>query len=398
MDPTHAMVRPLRCLSQTVVMRPTSESTPEPVPMICPRCRAIYNPEKVFCPVDGARLSDRLEPDSLDESPSAPCSSVIAGRYELGSLIGQGSMARVYAARDLSAHCDVAVKILSRLYAESEGERRRFFREARAALKINHPNVVKVLDVGRRIDGRPFIVIEYLRGESLGECLRRRKHLPLDTALPILRDAALGLAAVHEAGIVHRDVKPDNIFLVGEPDASESVRLVDFGLAKLHVHGGRSSQAGTTLGTAAYMPPEQVLSEMVDARADIYSLGVVMFRTLAGHLPFESEKDLDMLAHQVLLQAPPPSWFLDGLDPNVDAVAMRAMRKHPDNRYPDMTAFAEDIDRLVGGKADELSTGFDVVEPDVYRPTSDLGRETALLFCRKLGMTPPTWVTVDASP
>lgn len=386
------MVRPALRSDQA-----TTDSTPAPVPMICPRCKTIYGPNKAFCPLDGARLTDRLEPDVLDESPSAPCSTVMAGRYEMGPLIGHGSMARVYVARDLSTGRDVAVKVLSRRYAESESERRRFFREARAALAIDHPNVVKVLDVGRRIDGRPFIVIEYLHGESLGECLRRRKHLPVEIALPIVRDAALGLAAVHEAGIVHRDVKPDNIFLVGETDAPEGVRLVDFGLAKLHAHGGGSQGGGTTMGTAAYMPPEQVLSDVVDARADVYSLGVVLFRTLAGHLPFESEKDLDMLAHQVLLQAPPPSWFLEGLDPKADAVTMRAMRKNPANRYSTMHAFAEDIERLLHGVEDEH--GFEAVdpEPDVFRPTTDLGRETALLFCRKLGMAPPSWLAAEAS-
>lgn len=360
--------------------------------MICPRCRAVYDPDKVFCPTDGARLSDRLEPDASEESPSAPCSTVIAGRYELGSLIGQGSMARVYSARDLSTQVNVAVKILSRRFAEIESERRRFFREARAALTIDHPNVVKVLDVGRRIDGRPFIVIEHLQGESLGECLRRRKQMPLNTALPIFRDAALGLQAVHEAGIVHRDVKPDNIFLLGEPDAPTGVRLVDFGLAKLHAHKG--SKSGTTLGTAAYMPPEQVLSEVVDARADIYSLGVVVFRALTGHLPFEGENDLDMLAHQVLLRAPPPSWFLDSLDARVDSIVLHAMRKHPDNRYADMGAFARDLQRLIHDEPIAMSDG---ALTDVYRPSTELGLETTRLFCRKLGMSAP-WEETEGPP
>lgn len=368
-------------------MRTPSDSTPDAVPMICPRCREVYAPEKVFCPTDGARLTDRLEPDTLDESPTAPCSTVIAGRYDLGSLIGQGSMARVYAAKDLSTQSDVAVKILSRKYAESESERRRFFQEARAALAIDHENVVKVLDVGRRIDGRPFIVIEYLHGESLGECLRRRKLLDLATALPILRYAALGLSAVHEAGIVHRDVKPDNIFLVGEPDAPTGVRLVDFGLAKLHAHVGKTPTVGTTLGTAAYMAPEQVLSEAVDARADIYSIGVVMYKALTGHLPFESKQDLDMLAHQVLLQAPPPSWLLEGLDPRADAIVMRAIRKNPDNRYPTMADFALDIERLMDGEPFDERVG--TAEPDAYVPNTKLGREATLLFCRKLGTEPP---------
>jgi serine/threonine-protein kinase len=181
-------------------------------------------------------------------------------------------------------------------------------------------------------------------------------------------------------------VKPDNIFLVGEADAPREVRLVDFGLAKLHGNKRRASKPGITLGTAAYMPPEQVLSEKVDARADVYSLGVVMFRALTGHLPFEGENDLDMLSHQVLLQAPPPSWFFDHLYTSVDTIVQHAMCKHPDNRYQDMACFARDIEKLI---AKEEISPKNKVQRDAYRPSTPLGMETALLFCQKLGITPP---------
>jgi serine/threonine-protein kinase len=137
------------------------------------------------------------------------------------------------------------------------------------------------------------------------------------------------------------------------------------------------------------MPPEQVLSEPVDARADIYSLGVVMFRVITGHLPFESERDLDMLAHQVLLPPPPPSWFFDGLDPRVDALVCRAMRKHPDNRYPDMVTFAADLGKLIDRTDECIYVPDAPVEPDVYLPKSELGVQTTLLFCQKLGVQPP---------
>ena len=357
--------------------------------MVCPRCGRSYSAKKAFCPQDGARLSDRLDPDALDDSDGVGRSGLMAGRYALGALIGHGSMARVYTARDVATDQDVAVKVLSRKYAESDAEQRRFFREARATLQIRHPNVIKLLDVGRRSDGRPYLVIEYLHGETLGEAVRRRKRLPLEIALPILRDAALGLTAVHEAGIVHRDVKPDNIFLVGEPDAPEGVRLVDFGLAKLHAHGAKSSQTATAMGTAAYMPPEQVLSEKVDARADIYSLGVVMFRTISGQLPFESVNDLDMLAHQILLPTPPPSWFLDDLDPKVDALVACALRKHPDNRFATMAAFADGIASLIDGTGSSLTLPRLVVDPDIYQPTTEMGRLATLVFCKTLGVPPP---------
>jgi serine/threonine-protein kinase len=331
----------------------------------------------------------------LDESPIAPCSTIIAGRYDVARLIGQGSMARVYAARDLVTGGSVAIKILSRRYADSERERARFFREARAALQIKHPNVVKVLDVGRRVDGRPFIVIEYLQGESLGECVRRRGRMPLEVALRIVRDAARGLRAVHEAGIVHRDVKPDNIFLVGESGSPTGVRLVDFGLAKLHAHTGATTHSSITLGTAAYMPPEQVLSEEVDARADVYALGVVFFRVLTGHLPFESQKDLDMLAQQVLLQPPPASWIVEGLDQRIDLIVQRALRKNPSNRYPSMAQLLEDLTTLIGGNGASIEQVPLVVEPDEYMPTTDSGKKAALLFCGTLGIAEPGWVNVS---
>lgn len=367
-----------------------------PARVYCPRCSCSYEGHRAFCPIDGARLSE--EPansidQAVDPSPTAIGSTLVAGRYDIEQLIGQGSMARVYRAVDRVTGEQVALKLLARNYAEKERECKRFFHEARAVLCIDHPNVVKVLDVGRRADGRPFIVIEYLRGESLGECLRRRGALPLRESIRILHLAALGLSAVHRAGIVHRDVKPDNIFLLGPIDAPTGVRLVDFGLAKLHGNKPGGEQRRWTMGTAAYMPPEQVLSEKVDARADVYSLGVVLFRCITGHLPFEGPNDLDMLAHQVLQQAPPPSWLVDELDPRVDAVVARATRKCPCNRYPDMDSLAHDLDRLQtsGPLLDDT-----LVTVDRYTPTSPLGRDVAVLFCNRLGIDAP-WKSMGQS-
>jgi len=357
--------------------------------MYCSRCHREYDDSTAFCPADGSRLLDERPVRDLDETPSTPAAAVIAGRYRLGAMLGQGSMARVYHAVDLVTRESVAVKVLSKHYAAKDSERIRFFREAKAILQIQHPHVVKVLDVGRWTDGRPFIVIEYLKGESLGARLRRDKRLEPEVALRLLRDAAAGLEAVHAAAIVHRDVKPDNIFLVGEPGAPSGVRLVDFGLAKLHSH--HSSEAGTALGTAAYMPPEQVLSEKVDARADVYALGVVLFRALTGHLPFEGERNVDLLSHQVLLAAPPPSWFVENLDPRIDRLVQRAMRKRPDNRYPSMATMLADMRTIIDDPDKPLAEAPPTVEPDVYTPTTRLGRDAALLFCRKLGVEPPAW-------
>lgn len=352
--------------------------------LVCPRCRRLWPASRTFCPEDGARLADHLEPDAVDASASTLEARLIDRRYEIGSLIGHGTMARVYSAVDLQTGRCVAVKILHHKYATMDRERRRFLREAKAALAIDHPSVVKVLDVGKCPDGRPFLVIEQLEGESLGECLRRRKSLPVGRVLEVAWRAALGLCAVHDAGIVHRDVKPDNIFLVGERDAPTGVRLFDFGLAKLHQEG--SMQSGDILGTAAYMPPEQVVGEEVDARSDVYALGVVMFRALTGHLPFEDPNDLELVAQQLLLPPPPPSWFLEGLDPRIDQVVVRAMRKRPENRYGGMRPLAADLQTLVSGAHAAVTPPDLSVEPDVYDPVTESGAQAYALLVRTLGV------------
>ena len=359
--------------------------------MHCPRCHRTYAQGITYCADDGARLTDTLglEEDGGRPSLTTLRTPVLAGRYELGSLIGHGAMARVYRARDREDGSEVAVKILAVRYATDRREHERFFREAGAAVRIDHPNVVKVRDVGRReADGRPYLVVELLRGEPLGDILRRQGTIDAPHLLPLIRDAAAGLAAAHEAGIVHRDIKPDNLFLVDRGDGTPSAKIVDFGLAKLHTHA--SSQSGTALGTAAYMPPEQVLSEEVDARADVYALGVVTFRALTGHLPFDGDTDLDLLAHQLFNAAPPPSWIAHGLPPEVDALVVRALRKRPENRYPDMGAMLADLDALLAGRP--VAASPPPMLPDLYVPRSDLARDAARLFCRRLGAPLPPFL------
>jgi serine/threonine-protein kinase len=352
--------------------------------MHCPRCQRVYEATTAFCPTDGARLIADLE----DDSPRSKQGRLLSGRYRLDRVIGHGAMARVYRGHDVETDAQVAIKVLSAKQGADPRARERFFREASAAVRIDHPNVIKVLDVGRREhDGRPYMVIELLHGEPLGDVMRREGHLSVERAYPLFRDAAAGLAAAHAVGIVHRDVKPDNIFVTDEPGGGHGLKVVDFGLAKLHTHA--SEERDTTLGTAAYMPPEQVLSEPVDARSDVYALGVVMFRAITGHLPFEGQKDVDLLAHQLFLAAPPPSWLAEST-PSLDAVVVRAMRKRPENRYPDMTAMLRDLERLVRGETvDEAPMP---VTPDLYAPKTDAGREAGRFFCRKLGIPVPDFL------
>jgi serine/threonine protein kinase len=241
-----------------------------------------------------------------------------------------------------------------------------------------------VIEAGETEEGVPFMAMEALLGESFGEYLRREESIPFDTALILLRQAAAGLAAAHRAGIVHRDVKPDNFLLLGPPGEPYGLKVIDFGLAKLwNVH--EEHGADSILGTAEYMSPEQILVEEVDARSDIYSLGVVMFRVFSGHLPFESVGQADLLRHQLFSSVPPPSWLNEGLDPRIDQVVEIATRKHRENRYATMDELIADLEVLIGIELRALAPRPLVVEPDAYLPSSETGREAAALLASKFG-------------
>jgi len=216
--------------------------------------------------------------------------------------------------------------------------------------------------------------------------------VPLDLALVLARQIAAGLAAAHGAGVVHRDVKPDNLFLIGPAGEPQGLKLIDFGYAK-QLDKGPTSTANVVIGTAQYMAPEQVLCDPIDPRTDIYGLGVVMFRMLTGHLPFDADPGADLLSHQLFSPAPPPSWLEEDLDPRVEAIVLRAMRKHPDNRYPSMDALLSDLDRVLETRPGTEGESIPRVPlgkfPDVYKPKNTMGREVARLLASRFGAEPP---------
>jgi serine/threonine protein kinase len=238
--------------------------------------------------------------DHIPIQPDPEAGRVLDGRYVIRGLLGRGAMARVFLAEDSESGEPVAVKVLESLVgARSDTAKQRFFREARAAAMLKHPSIVRILDLGLRDDGVPYLVLEHLFGEVLGELLRRVSVLGAGLGLAIVREAAAGLVVAHAAGIVHRDVKPDNVFLVGAPGEPYGVKLLDFGLAKLDQQSG-FTKAGTAVGTMEYMAPEQLLTERPDARTDVYALGVVMYRMFTGRLPFEGKDEAELLARQLI--------------------------------------------------------------------------------------------------
>jgi serine/threonine-protein kinase len=315
---------------------------------------------------------------------------VLANRYHIRGFMDSGGTAEIFLADDAQTNEPVVIKQLTEKLADNSEVRHRFLHEATAAEAIDHPNVVQVKAVIEPSDQPPFLVMEALSGETLGDALRRDERLPITQCLELVVEVGSALRATHEAGVVHRDVKPDNIFLLGEAGNPHAVKLIDFGMAKIKTVPCRGT---TVLGTAQYMAPEQILVEHVDGRADVYGLGVVMFRMLTGHLPFESEPRADMLRHQLFSPPPPASWLCDGLSPLVDSIVLRAMRKHPDNRYTSMAALLEDVTLALKNR-EKLDSALDdnlaptrqlTVQPDTYVPSSTHGKAALELLARKFG-------------
>jgi eukaryotic-like serine/threonine-protein kinase len=345
--------------------------------------RPTSSPDSDLCSLTASEVGSGPAFSSFLAKESTRSGVVLAGRYLVRGFLERGAHARVYLAEDLITRRPVALKMLSPESARSAEFRLRLAHEAQAMQAISHPNVATVIESGETEDGVPFFAMEALLGESLGDYVRR-EILPLDTALILVRQAAAGLAAAHRAGVVHRDVKPDNFVLLGPPGEPYGLKVIDFGLAKL---SGVNEDFCTdkVLGTAEYMSPEQILVEPVDARSDIYSLGVVMFRVFTGHLPFEAVGQADLLRHQLFSSVPPPSWLNEGLDPRIDQIVHVATRKHRENRYNTMTELIADLDVLLGIEVRNLEPRAPSVAPDAYIPSTEIGRQAALLLAQKFG-------------
>jgi eukaryotic-like serine/threonine-protein kinase len=207
--------------------------------------------------------------------------SVAGGRYRLERPLGRGGMASVYLGRDTELDRAVAVKLLAENAAADDGLRARFVREARLAARLSHPNIVSVFDAGED-DGRPYLVMEHVEGETLSELLAQRGRIPPEEVRGLALQAARGLAHAHAAGVVHRDIKPQNLLLREDG----TLKIADFGIARA-AEGTALTRAGTVLGTAAYLAPEQALGEQATPASDVYSLGAVLYELLTGRPPIE---------------------------------------------------------------------------------------------------------------
>jgi eukaryotic-like serine/threonine-protein kinase len=273
----------------------------------------------------------------------------IAGRYELEELVGHGGMSSVYKAHDTLLERNVALKVLHEQYNADEEFVERFKREARSVAQLQHPNIVTVIDRGEE-DGRQYIVFEYIDGENLKELVVRQGRLDVREALAIAVEVARALAFAHGHGLVHRDVKPQNVLLNGDGRA----KVTDFGIARsVDVEGMTST--GMVLGTSNYIAPEQASGQPVEAHTDVYALGVVLYEILAGELPFPGESFVAVAMKHV--HEPPPNLLekRPEVPIRIAAAVDRALEKNPEERFPTMDAFAAELEACLA----ELDRGDD---------------------------------------
>ena len=276
----------------------------------------------------------------------------VLGSYRIIKMLGQGGMGAVYLAEHTLLGRRAAIKVLQPALSANQDIVQRFFNEARAATAIADPGIVQIFDFGYDATGSAYIVMEFLEGEALDARISRFGRLAPPDALRILRQVSSSLHAAHSRGIIHRDLKPENIFLVVDREVAggERAKLLDFGIAKLTGDVGQGSKTSTQaiMGTPMYMSPEQCRGAgYVDLRADLYSLGCVLFTMLVGRPPFEAEGVGELIAMHLREPAPPPSRFVPTTPPAVDALVLRCLAKSPDERYASAADLATAIDALL---------------------------------------------------
>ncbi|MDN5698257.1 MAG: protein kinase, partial [Rubrobacter sp.] len=284
-----------------------------------------------------------------------PLQGSLDNRYEVKTSLGRGGMAEVYLARDRVLDRDVALKILSRCYAEDEDFVRRFRREAQSAASLAHPNVVSIHDLGE-VEGQAgepptyYIAMEYVEGISLRELLEREVRLPYETAVSIARQVAEGLSAAHERGIVHRDIKPHNILLSGNAggeypgEGRGGVKVADFGIAR--AASSTTTNTEGILGTAYYLSPEQAMGGEATYQSDLYSLGVVLYEMLTGRRPYDAESPFGVAMRHVTGDLRPPKQIVPDLPAELNSVVVRLLGKDPEERPGDAEELLANLEDL----------------------------------------------------
>ncbi|AUX23750.1 uncharacterized protein SOCEGT47_042800 [Sorangium cellulosum] len=344
-------------LSTSATALPSPGSDPS-MPKVCPTCGVRYPAEFRVCPRDAATL-DESEDDALRDDLVG---KTLNETYTVVRVVGEGGMGRVYEARHTRISSKrFAIKMLHPEFARQPQVISRFQREAEAAAAVQSPYVVTVFDVHRTAEGRPFLVNEFLEGKELADYLAEVGKMKIGPAVRIVRQICKALAAAHAKGVVHRDMKPENVFLTGDL-ALPTAKVIDFGISKVDdAPGAALTQTGMIMGTPSYMAPEQARGERVDHRADIYAVGAILYCALTGSRPFDRNDPTATLT-AVLTEDPPRPRSLEPSIPEpLEMIIQRAMAKEPHHRYQTM----EELDA-------ELAP-YDMSEPEPREPSSPVG-------------------------
>jgi serine/threonine protein kinase len=375
------------------------EREPVPVAMVkvCGQCGSRFSGDARFCPFDAEPLHATAE----ESRPADPLlGSVVDERYEVEIVLGEGGMGTVYRARHRVLDKKLALKVLRADLSRDADLGLRFLREAKAAASIAHPSVVQITDFGNLPSGQPYFVMELLTGASLSQIVRKGGPIPAGRAVRLLMQMVDALAAAHQVGVVHRDLKPDNILVCPTAQGSEVVKVLDFGLAKV-AGQSRLTKAGLVFGTPHYMSPEQASGGVVDERTDIYSLGIVMYEMFTGRVPFEADTYMGVLTKHLYVAPTPPSVLLGGITElgALEQVTLRCLEKKPEKRYASMRALADELGRVA--KFNEAGTltvqPTELREPRLLRLADELELPTAAelrqsLFRAGIGSAPlPRW-------
>lgn len=335
--------------------------------MICSQCQHPLPDGALFCSscgVSTAKLNlettvvnppetdPNVKPRGVDSPPDPRIGLVLDSKYELLERLGQGGMGAVYRARRLHIGDEVAVKLLSRELVREHTAIERFRREARSAAMIRHPNVVSIHDFGDASAGKSaetYIVMELIKGESLRQLITREGRLNPERATSLMCDICAGVGLAHRQGLLHRDLKPDNVIVSQSPSSEtrENVKVVDFGLAKIREENvSPLTETGIVLGTIYYMSPEQCRGEQLDARTDVYSLGAMLYEMLSGAPPFQSSS-ITSLIFKHLNESPAPFKPELHIPPTLERVCFRALAKSPEERQADATALSSELQEAI---------------------------------------------------